>query len=487
MPTTTKNSFVRAFTQNNGVIDTNKLDANLKSTLKKVGGNEADLKRLAGQDGLIKGDKEAAQLFDYLDGFDVNGDRNSIRTEKNGVATKSGKLADALAKATKHAPPPPGGARFAGDSTFDKMAQGKAVLRQGASGDSVKTLQQSLIDLGHNIPGGVTGTYDTKTKAAVEAFQRDAHLSQDGAVGKNTLAALKAAAPAPGNKLERSAEYDKLYADGTLNMTIAMGYDESGGHISANRETLKGLKKQGYKPLDVSKLSAKQKAKLNLDGGRYDPNAEYFHMKFKDPKTKKDVDSVVRVITPFTGGAKARASYEKALQEDEVVLYTGHARYGTGPDFDDIHNGEGNFVINEKGNKKHSKPPEKLKKAIKGRGTDLDQLSKRPPYQVIVMQACSTTEYLDSMRDGSKFAGRNDTNTDIIATNNVTWVGASAEHNLGFLKGFTSRQSNRAMLDQHNEIEMNYSRRIGQPPDEHNNTFASSGFLNNAANTEVPR
>lgn len=485
MPTTTKTSFVRDFTRDNGVIDTNNLDANLKSTLKKVGGKESDLKRLAGQDGVIKGDKEAAKLFDYLDSFDVNGDRNSIRTSKNGVATKSGQLSDALTKATDHVGAPPGEARFAGDSTFDKMAQGKAVLRPGTTGKSVETLQQSLIDLGHNLPDGVTGTYDAATKAAVETFQRDAHLSQDGAVGKNTLAALKRLAPAPGNKLERSAEFDKLYADGTLNMTIAMGYDESGGHIRANRETLKGLKTQGYKPLDVSKLSAKQKGKLNLDEGRYDPNAEYFHMKFKDPKTKKDIDSVVRVITPFTGGATARASYEKALQEDEVVMYTGHARYGTGPDFDDIKEGAGNFVIDESGN--GGKPPSKVRKAIAGRGTDLDQLTKRPPYQVIVMQACSTEHYLDAMRDGNKFAGRNETNTDIIATNNITWVGASGTHNLGFLEGFTSRQSNRAMLDQHNQIEMNYSRSIGVDPTRFDNSFTSSGFLNNAANTEVPR
>lgn len=62
-------------------------------------------------------------------------------------------------------------------------------LRKGDNGPTVTWLQELLKAAGHEV-GKVDGVYGTKTKAAVEAFQREHGLTVDGIAGKKTIAAL---------------------------------------------------------------------------------------------------------------------------------------------------------------------------------------------------------------------------------------------------------------------------------------------------------
>ncbi|MFY0571292.1 peptidoglycan-binding domain-containing protein [Archangium lansingense] len=72
----------------------------------------------------------------------------------------------------------------------------KPTLKLGASGASVKTLQQALANAGFS-PGAVDGQFGPKTAAAVKAFQSARGLVADGIVGPKTWAKLTAA-PAGG-------------------------------------------------------------------------------------------------------------------------------------------------------------------------------------------------------------------------------------------------------------------------------------------------
>lgn len=64
-----------------------------------------------------------------------------------------------------------------------------AVLRQGSSGQEVRTMQQKLKNWGY-YTGAVDGIFGSQTRRAVEYFQRKNGLVVDGIVGKKTLAAL---------------------------------------------------------------------------------------------------------------------------------------------------------------------------------------------------------------------------------------------------------------------------------------------------------
>lgn len=62
---------------------------------------------------------------------------------------------------------------------------GYPLIRQGSRGVYVLVLQDALTYLGYN-PGNLDGLFGARTKAAVQRFQRDSNLSQDGIVGCNT-------------------------------------------------------------------------------------------------------------------------------------------------------------------------------------------------------------------------------------------------------------------------------------------------------------
>ena len=64
-------------------------------------------------------------------------------------------------------------------------------LRKGDSGLTVKWLQELLMAAGHDLDKA-DGVFGSKTKAAVEDFQRKHGLTVDGIAGKKTIAALTA-------------------------------------------------------------------------------------------------------------------------------------------------------------------------------------------------------------------------------------------------------------------------------------------------------
>ncbi|MBQ9990190.1 MAG: peptidoglycan-binding protein [Lachnospiraceae bacterium] len=65
----------------------------------------------------------------------------------------------------------------------------RSTLKTGSRGEEVKALQEKLASIGY-APGSADGSFGTKTKAAVIAFQGDAGLTADGVVGAKTWAAL---------------------------------------------------------------------------------------------------------------------------------------------------------------------------------------------------------------------------------------------------------------------------------------------------------
>ncbi len=76
--------------------------------------------------------------------------------------------------------------RFAADAAAFAPC---AVLKQGSTGTDVKTVQQKLKRWGY-YDGGVDGIYGSRTKKAVEWFQRKNGLKVDGIVGRETFKAL---------------------------------------------------------------------------------------------------------------------------------------------------------------------------------------------------------------------------------------------------------------------------------------------------------
>lgn len=67
-----------------------------------------------------------------------------------------------------------------------------ATLKAGSTGSEISMLQSELQTLNYDV-GPVDGIFGSKTRAAVQAFQRDNNLLVDGIVGPQTQEALKKA------------------------------------------------------------------------------------------------------------------------------------------------------------------------------------------------------------------------------------------------------------------------------------------------------
>jgi hypothetical protein len=492
MTTVSRTDFTNTLNRRGGYIDLRTMSPELRRAFNDAGISDDQLREIAGQDQVIRGSREFENLFRRIDQIDTNGSSTSIATrDAAGGITRAGRVYDSLtteADSNRARAAREGGRRFAGEATLDQVLDGRSTITTGARGEHVRRVQQALIDMGYGIPtNGASGVYDRETQRAVSRFQREMGLGVDGNVGAETLGALAATAPPPGHRLERSADYDRLYSDGRLDIAIAIGYDEGGSHAREQREILSGLRRDGWRPLDYSRLSADDRRRYGLTADRYDPNAQYFAREMTDPRTGQRIDAVIRMVTPGTDGARARRSFEQALQQDEVVYYSGHARYGTGPDFDDINrSGAGNFVVDPRGNPSGDLPPAGLRSTIRGRGSDLTRMINRPDYQVLVFNGCTTENYLNNLRNPAVF-GRNHQNTDIVTTTMPTSTATGGPHAMRFIQGITSREGNGSMFGAMSSIEQSYNRRVGSEREAQRagHTFTESGFISNPGNRVV--
>lgn len=78
-------------------------------------------------------------------------------------------------------------ALFSDVEELQKIVAVHGALRQGARGAGVKALQQGLVELGYDVPGGADGSFGKGTADALKKFQAEAGLGADGVAGAGTL------------------------------------------------------------------------------------------------------------------------------------------------------------------------------------------------------------------------------------------------------------------------------------------------------------
>ena len=114
---------------------------------------------------------------------------------------------------------------FAGASSpkqSPSLATYAAVLTQGSTGATVKTVQRKLKNWGY-YNGAVDGIFGPQTKEAVKYFQRKNGLKVDGIVGNKTLAALGISTSNSGQSGTSS------YSDSDLMLLARLIYGEARG------------------------------------------------------------------------------------------------------------------------------------------------------------------------------------------------------------------------------------------------------------------
>ena len=312
------------------------------------------------------------------------------------------------------------------DPALRDVAAGKKEIAKYAKGTEVGKMQEALQTAGYKLPRyGADGKFGDETVKALKKFQTDHCLKDTGRLDKQTMEQLSIAST-------KFPEYGKLFADGKLNTTIGVGFDEGNSHKDQTKEVIAGLSKRGYTELDPNTAATDKAMGERFKAAGIDPatakadGLQYFTKTFKHDG--KDVTSVVKLITPDTPQAKDK--FAKAMGESEMVIYSGHGRYGSGPDFDPINSAKGNFVI--------GKPYEAGHVALNKGQTDLQKTAMTKDYQLMLFDGCTTNYYLDDLR---RAPGKDSKNLDlVVSTGTLSWSTGTTDV-LRMLDGVTEGQS----------------------------------------------
>ncbi len=105
--------------------------------------------------------------------------------------------------------------------SYDASTVYAAVISQGNTGQTVRTIQTKLKNWGY-YKGSVDGIFGPKTKEAVKYFQRKNGLKVDGIVGPQTLKAL-------GISSTSSSQSSSSYSDSDVMLLARLIYGEARG------------------------------------------------------------------------------------------------------------------------------------------------------------------------------------------------------------------------------------------------------------------
>ena len=255
-------------------------------------------------------------------------------------------------------------------------------LARGARGAAVRELQRRLREQGQGLPRfGVDGRFGRETERALRAFQSAQGLTPSGRLDARTRAALEAPVET------RTSDVRAMASDGLLHVVMAVGFDEQASDLQGSARARAGLLARGFVPLPVSGLDDRAMAALGIPPGAVDPRSTYFTRELELAGRR------VRALVQFVDRSSdsPREEFEHGLTHAELVLYGGHARYGSGPDFDDKHQNAGNVVLG-------TAYDAHMRAQLRGEPNALRRLKLPDSYQLMLFAGCRTQDYLDELR-----------------------------------------------------------------------------------------
>ena len=304
-------------------------------------------------------------------------------------------------------------ARFSGQARLLQIAGGGVALSSADNGPAMRAVQQALIALGFEmVRHGQDGRFGDETREAIGLFRSRRGLTGDQLTAR-ALGELDQSAPPPGEQEEHSFDYERLFEDGYLDITLAVGYDESGTHTDQLNAAHAWLTDRGFTRVEAAAGQPEQ-FRLRRDV-TYPTRA--------GNRLTREVVVRVSVIGPGAGAAR---QYGRALADSEITIYDGHARRGIGPDFDADRSPAENFVIGV-GSALHAAGRAVAPSAVEqshyvvNKVNDLEQMTRngefdRERYRIWFFNACTTLAYFDELRGGILPAGMDRGNLDLMGT-----------------------------------------------------------------------
>jgi hypothetical protein len=201
-------------------------------------------------------------------------------------------------------------------------------------------------------------------------------------------------------------------------------------------------------------------------------------------ENSRDIDIWINLIVPGEGAARG---YGYGLAHDEIIIYIGHGRYGSGPDFDAKKSPEENFIIGidtalqEAGRRTGVEEARRQGVEIDEEHDLLEMVQAgeidQNRYRLLFFHACTSLAYLDEIREHIGGAE----NVDVVATRSPSRF-AIAESLVGlddtqrFLDGLFKSESIESIIAGLNDIQKERDIGTGFPS---GGIYTSSGFGDN--------
>ena len=331
--------------------------------------------------------------------------------------------------------------RFTSIPRLAELVRGGPQLGRRDDGRPVEAVQVALLDIGYSLLRYEhDGHWGGETDAAIALFRSDHGLGDSGGMDADAMEALDGAAPAAGTATEHTVDYDRLFADDRLDVTLAIGYDENGGHTTKIERAHGFLTERGFSRTD--------------EEGSTDPVEHWSvtrDLTFPTGSGERSTRAItvnVSVVTPGTGSA---ARFGDALADSELTLYTGHARRGIGPDFDPDRSPAENFVFGV-GSALHAAgravEPRQVEQHhyVIDRVNDLEEMTRagrfdQERYRVWFFNACSTLAYVDELRGGLLPEAVDRRNLDLFGTRRSVPTAAGLDTTFAVLDGVMNAQT----------------------------------------------
>jgi Domain of unknown function (DUF4157) len=197
----------------------------------------------------------------------------------------------------------------------------------------IKAIQRQLHRLGLYVLH-IDGDLGPGSQAGlVEAFGSDEWrtMSFDAC-----LARLHDAEPPPGKKGQHELRWGEMFKDGVLDMTVGLGFDETGFNVAALQNLQDALSTHGFAN-DPAVAAEVYKQAGRAAGGIGDFYVKKDALSYTPPAgSARSIHAVVRLIYSLDGskGKEVAEAFKDGMVGSDVAYYTGHGRYGSGPDFD---------------------------------------------------------------------------------------------------------------------------------------------------------
>lgn len=303
--------------------------------------------------------------------------------------------------------------RFMGEPRLEKIAAGGPPLNNKDTGRTVKAVQGALIDLGFElVQHEKDGDFGPETQTAIKNFRQRRSIPGDQLTAR-ALGELDRTAPKPGKQEEHYFDYERLFEDGYLDVTLAVGFDENGAHTKMIEEAREWMKARGFQGLPVEEGKPEEfRLRRNVTyptrGG---------------DRTTREIIVRAKLVPPGPG---AKGQYAQGLKDSEIAIYNGHARRGIGPDFDKDKSAAENFVIGinsalHKAGRAVSPTKVEQSHYVVDKKNDLEEMTKsgafdKEKYRIWLFEACTTIAYFDELRGGILPEKMDRTNLDLMGT-----------------------------------------------------------------------